>query len=117
MEETACTVSDWFEDIRQGLLVDPHFGPIIEVLNSPGHVPPKPTEPAAVRKLWVLAQMFVLDDGLLHLSGWEGLHLCIPENMRRQVLHEAHDTPIAGGHFGPDRTYMQLRTRFFWPRM
>jgi hypothetical protein len=43
--------------------------------------------------------------------------LCIPEIMRKDILHEAHDTPVTGGHFEPDRTYMQVRKRFFWPRM
>jgi hypothetical protein len=117
MEETAHTASEWLDDIRQGLLVDPYFGPIVELLKSPDPVAPKPTAPAAIRKLWVSAQRFVLSDGLLHLKDREELRLCIPENMRRRVLHEAHDTPIAGGHFGPDRTYMQVRARFFWPRM
>jgi hypothetical protein len=117
MEETAQTASEWLNDIRQGLLIDPYFGPIIELLNNPNAVAPKPTEPATIRKLWVSAQRFVLSDGLLHLKDREEPRLCIPANMRRRVLHEAHDTPMAGGHFGPDRTYMRIRTRFFWPRM
>jgi hypothetical protein len=27
--------------------------------------------------------------------------LCIPKTMRRQILHEAYNTPV-GGHFGAD---------------
>jgi hypothetical protein len=38
--------------------------------------------------------------------------LCIPKTMRRQILHEAHDTP-AGGHFGAARTYLHMKHRYF----
>jgi hypothetical protein len=119
MEGVARTASEWLDDIRQGLSTDPYFGPILGLLQRPDceRTAPKPTDPAGVRKLWVSAQRFELTDGLLHLKDREGPRLCIPDSMRREVLHEAHDTPVAGGHFGPDRTYMQVRSRFFWPKM
>jgi hypothetical protein len=113
MDGAVRTAEEWLQDVRTGLAEDPYFGPIARLLDDPHRTPPKPSDPSTARRLWVSAQRFQWSDGLLHLED----RLCIPESMRREVLHEAHDTPIGGGHFGPDRTYMQLRARFFWPRM
>jgi hypothetical protein len=117
MEATARTATEWLDDVRAGLDADPYFGPICKLLQDPTRKAPRPIDPANMRKLCVSAQRFELSDGLLHLKDTDGRRLCIPETVRRDILHEAHDTTIAGGHFGADRTYMQVRTRFFWPRM
>jgi hypothetical protein len=115
--ETARTATVWLEEIRDGLAADPYFGPILRLLEDPQRTAPKPTDPADVRKRWVTAQRFELNDGLLHLMDKGEARLCIPATMRKDILHEAHDTPVTGGHFGPDRTYMHVHKRFFWPRM
>lgn len=42
--------------------------------------------------------------------------LCLPEEKRRLVLHENHDTPTAG-HFGVRKTIHRIQQRYYWPGM
>ena len=59
-------------------------------------------------------QGFYLEDGKLYFNS----RLCIPNDpgVKKQILHEAHDIPIAG-HPGYIKTYSTLRQIFFWPGM
>lgn len=40
----------------------------------------------------------------------------IPKNLRKTVLDECHDSPLAG-HFGVHKTYHRVRQSYYWPRM
>src|SRR5581483_3507136 len=42
--------------------------------------------------------------------------VCVPKNMRTEVIHDHHDIPISG-HQGIERTYSSLQRFFYWPRM
>lgn len=61
---------------------------------------------------------FCLVDGVLCTTRKNVLVVCIPTNsdLRLSLLHDAHDSAIAG-HFGFEKTYDALRSRFFWPSM
>jgi len=60
---------------------------------------------------------FIADD-LLWINTAGETRLCIPRDqaLRSQLLHDAHDSPLAG-HLGFEKTYEGLRRAFFWPRM
>ena len=57
---------------------------------------------------------YVLRDGLLYKDG----KLYIPNNkqIKTLIMHESHDTPIAG-HMGADKTVQLVSRQFFWPRL
>jgi hypothetical protein len=61
---------------------------------------------------------YSLIDGVLCLQRNNTLLVCIPSNsdLRLSFLHDAHDSAIAG-HFGFEKTYGHLHSRFFWPSM
>ena len=40
----------------------------------------------------------------------------IPENLRKKILEECHDSAI-GGHFGVDKTWNRVRQLYYFPRM
>lgn len=57
-------------------------------------------------------------DGLLWITVDGHTRLCIPKDTdaRALLLHDAHDSPIAG-HLGFEKTYENMRRTFYWPRM
>ncbi|GJJ67911.1 hypothetical protein EMPS_00257 [Entomortierella parvispora] len=57
-------------------------------------------------------------NGLLFTNIAGRTRLCIPDNdkIRNQLLHDAHDSKLAG-HLGFDKTYDLLCRRFYWPRL
>jgi transposase InsO family protein len=61
---------------------------------------------------------YSLVDGVLCMQRNDTLLVCIPSNsdIRLSLLHDAHDSAIAG-HFGFEKTYGHLHSRFFWPSM
>lgn len=59
--------------------------------------------------------------GLLYFSprsnDEQGLRLYVPQgDLRKKLLHEAHDVPVAG-HVGRDKTHERLTRYFFWPKI
>ena len=55
---------------------------------------------------------FSIDDGYLLHKG----RVCVPLDLdiRRQILHECHDSPSAG-HADIWKTYALVRKHFYWP--
>jgi hypothetical protein len=86
------------DQIRQLLPADPTFGPIL--LKIPLNQDPE-------------GPYTVQDDILLH----EGL-VCVPDNqeLKKQILQECHDSPMAG-HFGITKTFDLVSRTFHWPGM
>ena len=67
---------------------------------------------------------FVLDDDLLYhiapsVRGENApiLQLAIPAHLTRYVLEQLHCSPFGGGHMSAQRTYDQIRRRYFWHGM
>jgi len=54
-----------------------------------------------------------IDPVLRDLNAWK---LVVPEELRSQVLSEAHDSPQAG-HCGRDKSYELLSRYYYWPGM
>jgi len=93
----------FLQRVREGYAQDPYFAPLVKAL---GGAPVAGT----IRER---AERFTLEDGLLFFK--ETGALAVPKNaeLRRLILTEIH----GAGHFGVDKTYDALRSRFFWPHM
>lgn len=77
------------------------------------------------RKLLLEVDNYVLDDnGLLyHISVPPPrtkqdpvVQLVVPRDLRHEIIYHCHDSPLAG-HFGLQKTYAKIRTRYFWKGM
>ena len=80
---------------------DPQLGPIYKSCLE-GSTPPR----------------YCLVDGLLCVSRKGHTLACIPKksDIRLSLLHDAHDSAIAG-HLGFDKTYDALRRTVYWPQI
>jgi len=86
-----------------------------------------PEDSKVARRLALDAQDHILDDDILyHLWYPRGTgtrsdrvikQLVVPVSLRNEVLLSFHDSLIAGAHQGVDRTYQNIRLRYFWPNM
>ena len=75
-----------------------------------------------LKNLWARWHPIRREDGFLW-NLWEMekqapiWKLIIPQVGRKELLHEHHDSKMAG-HFGVDRTYERLKTSpYYWPAM
>ena len=41
----------------------------------------------------------------------------IPKELRNEILHQLHDSPVNGGHFGVEKTLARIEQRFWWPSL
>lgn len=63
------------------------------------------------------AYSFTIQDGKLYRCQTNGTNaLVVPARRRAAVLLSCHDSPL-GGHFGFQKTFSQIRSRFYWPKM
>lgn len=81
-----------FETLRDSLVVDPYFSPIITKVQNKERT------------------NFILHDGYL----FKGNRLCIPDgSLRYKIIKELHSE----GHFGRDKTLFLVTNSYFWPRL
>lgn len=61
---------------------------------------------------------YLVKDGLLYrniqLPDGFKLRLCIPKQLKLDVLRACHDD-ITAGHLGENKTLDKIQSRFFWP--
>lgn len=86
------------DKIRDLLPEDPTFGPILLKTTAEQ----EPEGPYSVQ------------DGLLLREGL----VCVPDNpdLKRMILNECHDSPMAG-HFGITKTFHLVSRTFYWPSL
>jgi len=101
------------DDIRAGYTEDLVFGPVLEHLNDKGGETPRTKKARRTRET---AKSYLLQDGLLYHKP-SGGNLCIPDNLRSDVIREAHDAILGGGHAGIEKTIAAVASRYHWPRM
>jgi hypothetical protein len=90
--------------ILKGYESDPHFKSITEAF---------PTEPP-----YIFKNYHRNSDGLLFFNDLPGKDwLCIPTSMRCEIMEEIHGSMTGAAHAGFERTYRQIASGFFWPRM
>ena len=86
------------DEVQQLILQDEFFGPLISEILRQGNQKH-------------LAD-YTFKDGLLFFKK----RLCIPDDLRIQILKEAHESPLAA-HPGYQKMFMSLKENFFWPQM
>ena len=99
---------------------DPQMGPYRDWLEN-RRLPLDRTEARHV--LFQAEKLYVDNDVLFrhHEPGTPGTvlatqqQLCLPTSERTEVMRECHDS-LSGGHLGFNKTYLKLRSRFWWPR-
>ncbi len=65
-------------------------------------------------------QKFVIENNVLYRKTFDSNHqkkllVCLPKLLRKQILRDFHDSEIAGAHLGFLKTYLKVKSRFFWP--
>jgi len=59
------------------------------------------------------AKAYTLEEGLLHHRP-SGGKLCIPKSLRSDVIREAHDAILGGGHISTATTSAAVGSRYHW---
>jgi transposase InsO family protein len=103
----------WLDEVRQKYTEDAVLGPVLQVLQP---LDDDTTRPKATRRARERAKGYYLDDGLLFHRA-SGNKLCIPTPLRADVLREAHDATLGGGHVGVAKTVAAVSARYFWPNL
>jgi reverse transcriptase-like protein/integrase-like protein/chromodomain-containing protein len=63
-------------------------------------------------------QYYLSADGLLYFEDSIGsLRLCVPHDLREEIILHDHESVTEGAHSGYHRTYNRLTCTYFWPRM
>ena len=101
------------DDIRAGYTEDLVFSPVLEHLNDKGGETPRTKKARRTRER---AKSYLLQDGLLYHKP-SGGKLCIPDNLRSDVIREAHDAILGVGHAGIAKTSAAVASRYHWSRI
>jgi hypothetical protein len=63
-------------------------------------------------------QYNVSDEGLLYFEDWNGNNrLCVPHNLRNDLMGEMHNVLTEASHGGFFKTYNRIASTYYWPRM
>ena len=102
---------------------DPAYEDMFKFLES--NVLPEDTGKATL-VLKTFSNYFIADELLYHVWIQPGrgyrlsrshVQLAVPHTLVNEILTEAHDSPLAGGHLGINWTLEKVRTKYFWPKM
>jgi hypothetical protein len=86
---------------------DPHCSKVYKALRENYH----PMNPP-------FSQYQVGDNGLLYFIDWaEKLRLCVPKDLLFDIIKENHDEISNGAHAGYAKTYNQIASVYYWPKM
>jgi len=109
---------EWLDDVRAGYAQDPVFGPVLEHLNRRDDAgkDDRKVDNRTARRVKERAKSYLLEDGLLFHTP-SGGKLCIPRALRADVIREAHDAILGGGHTGVVKTAAAVSSWYHWPRM
>ncbi|GJF00938.1 polyprotein [Phanerochaete sordida] len=94
------------EQFRQAYPKDPFFAGRLQ-------------EAAKLVDSWYPGQRFFLDhDGLLFFRDADFQpRLCVPKDLRNEVLRSVHESPFETAHAGTDRSIQALSRTYYWHRM
>ena len=108
---------EWLDDVRSGYKEDAIFGPVVHYLSDPSEKDNKKnTDTKQRRRIKERAKAYTLEEGLLFHAP-SGGKLCIPKSLRSDVIREAHDAILGGGHMGTAKTAAAVGSRYHWPKM
>jgi len=108
--------TEWLNDVRKGYGEDTIFGPGLEYLSNSNENEDKKTSSKQSCCVKEPAKSNTLEAGLLYhkLSGGR---LCIPKFLRTDIIREALDTILGGGHSGIAKTAAAVGSRYYWPKL
>jgi len=95
---------EWLDDVRNGYKEDVIFGPVVHYLSDPSEKDNKKN--TDMKQRWRIkerAKAYTPEEGLLFHTP-SGGKLCIPKSLRADVIREAHDAILGGGHMGTAKT-------------
>jgi len=107
---------EWLDDVRNGYKENAIFGPVVHYLRDPSEKDNKNTDTKQRRRIKERAKAYTLEEGLLFHAP-SGGKLCIPKSLRSDVIREAHDAILGGGHMGTAKTAAAVGSRYHWPKM
>ena len=90
--------SSLLDEILKKILTDTFFGPLILGIQS--------------QREKKSLEDYTWKSRLLYFKG----RLCIPNELQKQILKEAHETTLAA-HLGYHKMFASLKEQFFWTRM
>lgn len=109
------TVLENVENFKEEQKNDPDLGLVYQFLRDPDTVP-EGNHALCVQR----SQDFRLIDGLLFykrkLNSQSELRVYIPQSLRKEILREHHDNPLAG-HLGVKKTLGRLKEVCYFPQM
>jgi len=110
--------TEWLDNVRKGYGEDAIFGRVRQCLNentSTGNENKK-VDSKQNRRVKERAKSYTLEEGLLYHKP-SGGKLCIPQPLRADVIREAHDAILGGGHSGIAKIAAAVGSRYHWPKM
>jgi len=106
---------EWLQDIQKEYTQDIRFAPILEHLQTSGIGRDiTATNDKKICRICECAKGYILRDGLLFHRA-SGEKLCIPRVLQADVIREAHDAILGGGHVGVEKTAAAVASRYYWP--
>jgi len=108
--------TEWLNDVRNGYVDDAIFGPVLQYLSNTDEKENKKASSTQTRRIQERAKSYTLEEGLLFHKP-SGGKLCIPKSMRAEVVREAHDAILGGGHSGIAKTAAMVGSRYYWPKL
>jgi len=102
--------------VQNGYVEDAIFGPVLQYLSNTGEKENKKASSKQTRRIQERAKSYTLEEGLLFHKPLGG-KLCIPKSMRADVVREAHDAILGGGHSRITKTAAVVGSRYYWPKL
>lgn len=64
------------------------------------------------------SQYHYSENGLIYFEDWQGNNrLCVPQDLRTEVMAQAHNIITEGAHPGYYRNYNRIASTYYWPKM
>jgi len=108
--------TEWLNNVRNGYAEDAIFGPVLQYLSNTNEKEKKKASSKQTRRIQERAKSYTLEEGLLFHKP-SGGKLCIPKSMRADVVREAHDAILGGGHSGIAKTAAVVGSQYYWPKL
>jgi len=108
--------TEWLNDLGNGYAEDTIFGPVLQYLSNTNKKENKKASSKQTRRIQERAKSYILEEGLLFQMP-SGGKLCILRSMRADVVREAHDAILGGGHSGIAKTAAAVGSWYYWPKL
>jgi len=108
------------DQVREFQAEDPDLGPVIDWMTD-GQTPSADAlrqHSLETRNLWGQCPAVHLSDGMLirKLFDTDVVQMVVPHRLRKPLLEQSHSGPLAA-HLGAQRTFLQLKSAYYWPDM